>query len=143
MDQSRQLRCWMLTACFASLCIGGCSGSPYDADVKGVVTLDGRPVGPGVVTFAPSDGKGNPSRGNLDADGKYFLLTKHDRGVHSGSYSVAVQAYKASKPIAPGERSNEPSVPLVPEKYLQTTTSGLSYEVEPGSQTIDISLTSD
>jgi hypothetical protein len=34
------------------------------------------------------------------------------------------------------------SKPLVPEKYLRTDTSGLSYTVEPGANVIDIALSS-
>ncbi|MEQ8847313.1 hypothetical protein [Botrimarina sp.] len=120
----------------------GCSPDPYDADVSGVVTLDGEPVGPGVLSFVPADKTQNPSKGNVDDQGRYFLKTKHERGIDSGRYQVAVQAFKPGEIVAPGERANKPSIPAVPEKYLRVTTSGLSYDVEPGRQTIDIALTS-
>lgn len=118
----------------------GCSPSPYGADVTGRVTLDGKPVGPGVLYFTPADATQNPARGDIDASGAYFLKTKHERGVDPGAYTVAVQVYEIGDPPAPGERQMADPVPLVPEKYLNASTSGLSFNVESGSQTIDIAL---
>lgn len=132
-----------LAGCLLLALPAGCSRSPYDADVSGVVTLDGAPIGPGVITFAPSGAMANPAVGAIAADGAYFLKTKHERGVDSGKYDVSVQVFEPEEKVAPGERSMQEPVPLVPEPYLRTDTSGLSFDVTPGRQTIDVALSSD
>ncbi|QDV73885.1 hypothetical protein [Botrimarina mediterranea] len=121
----------------------GCNQGPFNADVKGTVTLDGKPVPPGVVIFSAAGGGRNSSRGRIESDGKYFLVTRHNRGIDAGDYRVAVQVYEKGDPPGPGERAPANLPPLVPEKYLSVDTSGLEYTVEPGSNTIDIAMTSD
>lgn len=123
--------------------LAGCNQSPFDADVKGRVTLDGNPVPPGVVVFSAEGGGRNSSRGRIDANGEYFLVTRHDRGIESGNYKAAVQVYEKGDPPGPGERAPANLPPLVPKKYLSVDSSGLEYSVTPGSNTIDIALTSD
>ena len=56
---------------------------------------------------------------------------------------MAVQLYEPPQGLAPGERRWEPSKLLVPEKYISMETSGLEYTVEPGSNTIEIELTTE
>lgn len=121
----------------------GCNQSPFNADVTGSVTLDGKPVPPGVVIFSAEDGGRNSSRGRIEPGGDYFLVTRHSRGIDAGNYRVAVQVYEKGDPPGPGERAPANLPPLVPEKYLSVDTSGLAFTVEPGSNTIDIALTSD
>lgn len=131
-----------MLAMVGGLCVlPGCSGNPHGADVSGVVTLDGERIGPGVVIFSPEDSTLSSSRGTIDTGGRYHLVTKHDRGVAPGSYQVAVQVYDNTNPPAPGERQWESPAAVVPEKYLKVATSGLKFDVDAGSNTIDISLT--
>lgn len=121
----------------------GCKESLFDADVKGTVTLDGKPVPPGVIVFSPVAGGGNSSRGRIEANGNYFLVTRHERGVDPGDYRVAVQVFEKGDPPGPGERAPANLPPLVPERYLSIDTSGLQFTVESGSNTLDINLSSD
>lgn len=121
----------------------GCNQGPFNADVKGSVTLDGKPVPPGVVIFSAEGGGRNSSRGRIEPGGDYFLVTRHNRGIDAGEYRVAVQVYEKGDPPGPGERAPANLPPLVPAKYLSVDTSGLTYTVEPGSNRIDIALTSD
>ena len=136
------LRLWWLPSA-ALLIACGCTRSPYDGDVTGTVTLDGKAVGPGIIVFAPTSLEENPSRGNIDDGGRYYLITKHARGLNPGHYRVAVQVYEKGEPLAPGERRLEELEPIVPKKYLEPETSGLEFEVKPGGNTIDIELTSE
>lgn len=138
MKRSIQRSFWSLLLVIAS----GCSQSPFDADVSGTITLDGTPVEPGVVIFSPIDRSRNSSRGKIDAQGRYFLVTQHERGVNSGSYNVSVRVFEKGEAPAPGQRAPANLPPLVPERYLQPETSGLTFEVEPGSNKIDLALTS-
>lgn len=130
-----------LPALVALLSIG-CSGSEFGATVSGKVTLDGNPVVQGVVTFAPDDPKGPSAVGNLKSNGDYYLKTKKTLGIIPGKYRVAVQAYERPEGLAPGERVYGRVKPLVPKKYLNVVSTDLEFEVQPGSNTIDIPLTS-
>lgn len=132
---------WFLFALVAISAIG-CGGSPYNADVSGQVTLDGQPIGPGVVTFAPVEGTSNPAVGAIDENGNYRLMTKHEKGLNAGTYSVAVQVYEPEEPVPAGQRSTQTPEPLVPQKYLRTETSGIKQDVAEGTQTIDLALNS-
>lgn len=122
-------------------CLVGCGGSEFGATASGVVTLDGKPVTPGLVTFAPEDQAAAPSVSDLDANGGFTLTTNKKPGLAPGTYRVSIQAFRPPN-VPPGERSFEPSEPLVPEKYLQVDTSGLEYSVQSGSNEINVELTS-
>ncbi|MEM8944358.1 MAG: hypothetical protein AAGD11_04170 [Planctomycetota bacterium] len=119
----------------------GC-GSEFGASVSGKVTLDGKTITPGLVTFAPEDPTAIPSVGDLDSSGNFILTTSKKDGIRPGKYRASVQAFEPPD-IPPGQRSYTPSEPLVPMKYMQVTTSGLEFTVESGSNTINIELTSD
>jgi len=121
--------------------IAGCGGSDFGAEVSGRVTLDGNPVGPGVVVFAPTAGNTNPPEGAILPDGSYFLKTSRDVGLRPGAYKVAVSVYDVPD-LKPGERTSAPPKLVTPPKYSSVETSGLQFEVQPGGNTIDIELSS-
>lgn len=137
-----RLRKWFATITLVAVTsLVGC-GNEFGATASGVVTLDGQPVTPGLVTFAPADPAALPAVSDLDADGGFELTTQKKPGLTPGTYRVSVQAFEPPD-VPKGQRSFEPSKPLVPEKYLQTTTSGLEYTIESGSNTINVELVSD
>jgi hypothetical protein len=121
--------------------LGGC-GNKLEAEVSGVVTLNGQPIGPGTVNFAPMSGGSNPAVGTIMPDGSYSLKTSRTVGLAAGTYRVAVSVFENQASTAPGQRSNAPPKLRTPEKYNSVETSGLQFEVEPGDNTIDIELTS-
>lgn len=125
----------------ASLILG-CSSSELGSQVEGTVKLDGQPVGPGTVVFAPADGLSNPADGAIQLDGSYFLKTSRDIGLKPGTYKVSVTVFDQPE-IAPGERSMTPPKLVTPSKYADPETSGLEYTVEAGKNTITIELSSD
>jgi len=120
----------------------GCNRSPFDAQVSGTVTLDGAPIGPGVAIFAPEGMKTNPARGAIQPDGTFELKTSRDVGLSPGKYHVSLQIVELPAVAAPGSRDMRPTKSRIPAKYGDTATSGLEYDVVPGSNTIDIALTS-
>lgn len=122
--------------------ISGCSGGSLGSNVSGVVTLDGNPIGPGVAIFAPVGGKENPAIGAIQPDGTYFLKTSQERGLRPGTYHVALQIHEVPTDLAPGQRDTRPTKSRIPQKYTAVESSGLEFEVEPGSTTINIELTS-
>jgi hypothetical protein len=121
--------------------VAGCAGSDLGAEVSGRVTLDGNPVGPGVVVFAPTNGNANPPEGAILPDGSYFLKTSRDIGLRPGKYRVAVSVYE-SQNLQPGERGTAPPKLVTPEKYASHETSGLEFDVASGDNAIDIKLVS-
>jgi hypothetical protein len=104
------------------------------------VSLDGNRIGPGTVVFAPVD-DGKPAIGPIDARGYYSMSTNHEVGLGAGKYKVAVSVRELPPPIKRGERV-PPGKLLIPEKYEDSATSGLEYEVAPGRNTINIELKS-
>lgn len=150
------------------LMLNGCSkgpSRPKTYPVSGTVTLNGQPVDGATVVFVPkapsTGGTTNPqgpqaASGETDAQGRYSLGTfaKGD-GAIPGEYLVKV--FKYPKPTTPagtssgGEEEYQPpeenALPppaaknMLPEKYANEQTSGLSFTVEPKSNTFDISLT--
>ena len=119
----------------------GCSGSGMESEVSGKVTLDGQPVGPGAVVFAPVDGQSNPADGAIQLDGSYFLKTSREVGLKPGDYKASVSVFDQPE-VKPGERSMIPAKLVTPQKYADTENSGLQYTVEPGENIINIDLSS-
>jgi hypothetical protein len=140
-DRGAAVRTAAAACCGAAVIIMlvGCNRSSQESQVSGSVTLDGSRIGPGMIVFAPLEG-GKPATGSIDKNGSYTLNTSREPGLAAGKYKVAVsirelpENVKRSDQIPPGKL-------LIPERYEQSTTSGLEYEVEPGRNTIDIDLT--
>jgi hypothetical protein len=128
----------LLVVAAASL---GCSDS-LDATVVGTVSLDGKPVGPGVVTFVPVEGsQPNPASGPVQPNGTYALKTSRTEGLTPGKYKASVSIWDQPE-VPKGERSMITPKLITPEKYADPETSGLEYQVDPGDNTIDLTLTS-
>jgi Carboxypeptidase regulatory-like domain len=89
---------------------------PETGTVSGVVTYKGQPLAKGTVTFQAANGK--VFNAATDAQGRYSV-----KGVPAGELKVGI---KAAAPV--------------PAKYADPKTSGLTFRVEKGEQTIDIAL---
>lgn len=121
------------------LCALGCGGKP--ARVHGVVTLDGQPVTRGTVGFSPVGG-GQKAVGVIDGNGNYDLRTNRESGLEVGEYAVTV----SSRERGEVDENGGPPMPgkfLVPRRYSFSNTSGLRFEVQKGSNTINLELISD
>jgi hypothetical protein len=118
----------------------GCSRSSQESQVSGSVSLDGKQIGPGIIVFAP-EGSGTPAIGPIDDDGDYSVSTSHEVGLSAGKYKVGVSIREVPANVKRGDRL-PPGKLLIPEKYEDSATSGLEYDVAPGSNTIDIELKS-
>jgi len=118
----------------------GCNRSSQEARVSGRVTLDGNPIGPGTVVFAPVAG-GKPATGSIDASGNYSMNTSRELGLGAGKYTVAASIRELPQNVKRSDRP-PPGKLRIPEKYEDSTASGLEFTVEPGQNTIDIELKS-
>jgi hypothetical protein len=125
-------------------CAIGCGGRPNR--VTGTVTLNGKPLPAGRVTFL-CDGTGNPViTSPIAGNGAYEIVNPP-----LGRSRVTVQTFKPQpKPPAgvdpeigidysEGWEDTGPYVPI-PERYHGPKTSGLVCEIHPGDQTHDIAL---
>lgn len=126
--------------CLALCGLAGC-GSEFGATAEGIVTLDGKPISPGLITFAPEDPGIAPAVSDLDSNGRFVLITNKKPGVRPGKYRVAIQAFRPPD-VPMGQRTMTPSERLVPEKYFDVNTSGLEFTIDPGSNDIPVELTS-
>jgi hypothetical protein len=124
----------------AVVALTGCGG-PYDASVAGVVTLDGSVVPTGAISFVPANG-GPPAYAIVDQSGKYQVFTGREAGLPSGEYNVTVVARESSTTPSDGGGPPPPGKAITPRWYASLKTSGLTFKVEPGSNNINLELTS-
>ena len=123
------------------LMLAGCNGV-YDASVEGIVTLDGNPVPAGVISFVPAGG-GPPGYARSDESGRYEVYTGSEIGIPSGEYSVTVVAREKPEQTHTELGSPNPGKQVTPQWYKSSKSSPLSFAVEPGSNDIDLQLSSE
>jgi hypothetical protein len=129
-----QLLCFLTAAvCFL---LAGC-GAKDLSPVGGVVTLDGKPLPSGNITFqAVGKASGTAS---IQPDGRYVLKTGGENGLTPGDYKVAVSAYRKTQSADP----TSPPVPVLitPKKYNLPETSGLTARILSGKNECNFDLT--
>ena len=113
----------------------GCSAEGEKlAPVSGVITVGGRPVPSGTLTFYPEGTKGNATQhqptGVLGADGRFEVFVPGSKkGAPPGWYKVVVYAVDDPQP-------GKPNKYFVHKKYTDRATTPLLIEVvdnpEPG-----------
>lgn len=109
-------------------CSGGTSG-PAPSMVAGSVTLAGKALSDGTVSFS-SPGTGNGAIAKLGAEGKFVV----SGGVVPGDYRVTVT------PPTPTPDNPTPPASDIPEKYRSETTSDLTCKITGGSNTLKFEL---
>ena len=147
------MRYLVFVCVFLPLLLTGC-GSSKTGSVTGTVTLDGSPVAKAGVAFRPQDG-GRMSTGETNEQGQ-FTLTCYERndGAIPGIHDVTVTKFEEPKLDLPDDAdsldaafaaSKAPRPKrkwLVPEKFSDKSTSGLTFTVERGSNTANFDLQS-
>src|SRR5262249_1570933 len=145
--------CAVIFACIAFLPLLGCGeddGIGQRYSVSGKVTYKGELLKGGNVNFLPdgADGSGRAASGVIKA-GYYSMTTSTaGDGVLPGKYKVGInanytdmsEAVKQSGGMYQGNRLAGPRIKVIPEKYTNPATSGLTFEVKPTSNTFDIDL---
>ncbi|MBN2295229.1 MAG: hypothetical protein JXM70_22555 [Pirellulales bacterium] len=134
---------YLLCGVMACVVFGSCGGGPDLpplAPVSGTVTLDGKPIPRGTVQFSPDNSKGTrgaPAVGRIDSEGRYTLKTAGEDGAIVGFHKVRIEARREPR----NEMDTMPPS-LVPERYMNPDTSGLTFEVKAGEENkIDLPLT--
>lgn len=126
---------WMGVAATAGVLLAGCGGSDLQlAPVKGKVTYKGKPLEFGTVIFIPE--KGPAATGQIQPDGTFVLETgtqggRMRKGAVVGKHKVEIRCLDTQRPgYKPPEGQEMPAgKPLIPTKYSQAETSGLTAEV--------------
>jgi hypothetical protein len=138
----------------------GCAKSSAPTyPVTGTVTLHGKPLSGAAVTFVPTDEtQGAAASAFTNSEGKYALTTfQAGDGARPGEYRVkvskqdqaAVDASKMVKNLSIEEEQKiyiekktlpPPAKSLVPAKYQDDQTSGLTHKVENKPTTFDIKI---
>jgi len=116
--------------------LAGCGGAEPEkaaslastVAVKGKVTLKGKPLTQGSISFEPADG-GREAFGNINSDGTFTLTTfRKEDGAVRGKHRVAVKAAGGGK--------KDP----VPLKYQSYSSSGVEVDVIEDKPDITIEL---
>jgi hypothetical protein len=76
---------------FLLLALVGCSRDGRLA-ANGTITLDGKPLESGAITFQPAAGGSGHSAGGQIENGQFHLAAEH--GLEPGNYSVVVQTFR-------------------------------------------------
>ncbi len=119
--------------------------------VSGVVTFDGEPLANATVKFIPTDATGSQSYGRTNEKGEYKLQTllgAPDAGTTPGEYKVAVDCIKS---VPTGKMIQENGVEIeemdvvsvLPARYGNPETSGLTATVVQGANTFNFELTTE
>jgi hypothetical protein len=136
--QKKLSRCWL--GLFIVTLVG--CGGVYDSSVGGVVTLDGKAVPTGLVTFHPVT-QGPSAYSVIQSDGHYSIRTGREEGLPPGEYQVSVTANEPPA-VARTEQGfpPPPGKSITPAWYRSKDTSGLQFKVESGSNEINLELKS-
>lgn len=111
----------------------GCNSQP-SGELSGRVTYQGEPLTSGSITFVPQAAGAPYAHAEIDSQGNYVATTEeHGKRIPLGSYRVMISAVKDMGPEAPVE-------PLLPMKYSSDAQSGLTAEVQEGTNTVNFDL---
>ena len=138
-------------------CLSG-PDRPATYAVTGTVTYLGEPVEGATVVFVPATKGAASAAGVTDAEGYYELTTyTAGDGAQAGKYLVKVTKNDIKPPAGRKEQrfvshdaeqanyveDTNPAAPpknVLPAKYENETTSGISHTVENGPTTLDIAI---
>lgn len=138
------MRSWRFSCLILSVLVLGCNQNadpnrPKTAPVSGTVTHKGQAVDGATVMFVSSSGSGRGAVGKTDAQGRFSMTTfQANDGAIPGSYRVAISKTTLEAPAEktapkPGVEPDTGTVKqLLPEKYKDSTKSGLTAEIKEG-----------
>jgi hypothetical protein len=133
----------------------GCGSKyPPTAQVKGKITINGKPVTTGRISFHPTTGE-RPALGHIGPDGAYSLTTfERGDGALLGHHKVSIKSTRIENaPPTPKDLKEEAEfnakgllsgkphlVFLVDKKYYDERTTDLEAEVKRGDNQINFDL---
>jgi len=118
----------------------GCGESDF-ATVTGHVSLDGKQLDGGAITFVP-EAPGPLAYGDVAPDGKYSLQSSGSvKGLRPGKY-IATVSHRRGRPSPGMTIAQIQALEMVPVHYTTPETSDLHKEVVAGENQIDLALVS-
>jgi len=130
---SNRIAFMLLLASVGTIVTGCGDGRPSRVKVSGHVTIDGKPLKSGGVSFKPVGG-GRAAGGQLDDNGQYSTtMYKLNDGLPLGSYKVAVTGAQVVN-----DKTTRWHAPMA---YSDHQTSGLTAEITEETATLDFDLT--
>ncbi|MGC1274113.1 MAG: carboxypeptidase-like regulatory domain-containing protein [Planctomycetaceae bacterium] len=147
--RSKRLRPYGIISASLAFLVLGCS-SEFDYGPRGTIsgrlTLNSKPLLPGTHVSFMEPEKGYLAFGTTDAEGNYTVNSAFDGEMPIGTYGVMIQPPAgtvdpeslSAEDLLEGQGKVAPSE--IPAKYRQFSTSGLSYPIQEGPNTIDIVL---
>lgn len=130
-------RAWAAAALAAVVVIAGCGGPPR-AQVRGKVTIDGRPLENGSIEFFPVDGKGQTA-GTAIQNGEYQVETS------VGEMKVTINGTEVVGKQKAYDTPDSPMIEIVrnavPARY--NSQSELKKTLNPGANEVNFELTGD
>jgi hypothetical protein len=137
----------LLAVGLAALPFTGCGGSGR-VSVSGRVTVDGKPVPEGSITFIPEKGNPGPTAGGAIRDGSYKIDAR--KGPMTGKHRMEVHAVARTGRSIPDPRSPgkadvkvDETKDIVPAKYLTGKAGDLpTCDLHAGANTVDVELKS-
>ena len=133
--ESRFVKAFLLT--LVVMLVGcGQRGNSEVVPVDGTVSLNGKPLDSGLITFWPEGGR--TAKGYIQADGTFILGTYTDTdGAIPGTHKVTITNVSDKLPEmpdfdAPLQQPKPASKPPIPLVYANPSSSGVSYEVKQG-----------
>jgi hypothetical protein len=149
-------RMLMLTLACLGIALAGCGGD-FDygptGTITGRLTLEGKPLPAGSSAVFMEPKAGYLAFGLTDADGNYTVNTWNNGNMPIGTYRVMVhppapandsETASAEELLAnPEKYKARPVKTEIPKKYRETSTSGLSFDIQKGQNKIDIDLKKD
>jgi hypothetical protein len=116
--------CGAAAVCALALSAPGLRADEETGSLKGKVTFNGKPLPAGEVAFIDADG--GKKTAPIAEEGTFAVT-----GLKPGKYKITVATSK--------EKAKDKFV-AIPEKFADASTSGLTYEVQKGEGTLDITL---
>ena len=141
---SRRVNLWQLgTSCSIAaifFLLPGC-GDNNSSTVTGQVSLDGKQLDGGAITFVPET-SGPLAYGDVGSNGVYTLQSSGGvEGLKPGNY-IATVSYRSGRPSPGMTLAQIQALEKVPVSYTTPETSALRKEVKPGENVINLELTS-
>jgi hypothetical protein len=114
----------------------GCGGSTATVTGQVVYDQDGAPMTTGMMMFMSVEGQ-HLARGDIQSDGRFRLRSAvRDAVIEPGKYGACIVP-----PDTASQRENGiVTPPLVDARFLDTQTSGLQFDVQPGANDFTVTV---
>lgn len=139
-----------LLVCLCTLVMFGCGPSDGRLPVAGVIICDGQPLAEASVAFVGGGG-GAISTGSTDKDGRFSIraapgknkvsVAKMDSANAAEWADIPEEDQLAGTPEEMAQAMKNAPKPLVAQRYFNSETSGIEYDVVPNMAEVTIEVT--